>query len=322
MKRPPNHFDGSWLEFYQEFIGPNLPPIAAVSQCHDWMNLYAEDDRAVFPVRVVGSPKNRRTIFETKDRTQIIFADNSPAWVLPALLADRQITSYSQFADVIKRIPCHMFDIPRHLNTMNKCGWYVAHIYPAKNRDTAWQSWSRAEVERRFFLTLHPCNIFPAPSRNLGESIEVISFIAERYAERYGEVLWKGFVKKIGRDKDTLHAPPDFGGRPVYERNQTAPPVKPERGNPRVSYDATRLLFKRDKIEAPRTNPGQRDVMRELRRVHGRNTKAICAGYAAAEATRENTNHPLRKSHESGLTRDAYAEALLADGIKKGWLEW
>jgi hypothetical protein len=248
MKRPPSYFDGSWLEFYQEFIGPNLPPIAAVSQCHDWMNLYAEDGR-----RVVGSPKNRRTIFETNDRTQIIFADNSPAWVLPALLADRQITSYSQFADVMKRIPCHVFDIPRHLNTMNKCGWYVAHIYPAKNRDTAWQSWSRAEVERRFFLTLHPCNIFPAPNRDLGESIEVISFIAERYAERYGEV-WNGFVKKIGRD--IRQARPDFGGRPVYVGNQSALPVirrhpvmKSERGNPRVSYEATRLLFKRDEIE-------------------------------------------------------------------------
>jgi hypothetical protein len=98
---------------------------------------------------------------------------------------------------------------------MNDLGWYVAHLYPAKNRDTGWEAWSHAEVRRRFYLTLHPCNLFFVPgTHNVdhGENPCVIGFISERYAERYG-TIWTEFVDIIGGS--AFPTRPAFGERAV-----------------------------------------------------------------------------------------------------------
>lgn len=62
---------------------------------------------------------------------------------------------------------------------------------------------------------------------------------------------------------------------------------------------------------------GQREIMREIyARVGGNESRAI-AEYAAAERA----GIVQRKNNRSGLTPEAYARALLADGYKKGWLK-
>jgi hypothetical protein len=68
----------------------------------------------------------------------------------------------------------------------NDFGWYVAHLYPTKNRDTDWEAWPLNEVRRRFYLTVHPCNLFfvPLPDRQAGENPDVIGFVADRYSDR------------------------------------------------------------------------------------------------------------------------------------------
>lgn len=59
----------------------------------------------------------------------------------------------------------------------------------------------------------------------------------------------------------------------------------------------------------------QRDFMRDLFRRHQGISAAIIADYAAAE--RKGEIH--RKSNRARLAPEAYAAALLNDGIKKGW---
>lgn len=254
---------GTWSELYTKFIEPNLPSVDAVRSCHDWIKRYANDADAVLPVRLVGSGdrrnrNTRRQEFVTRDKSRLIFADNSPAWVLHAWLMTGYITSYDMFRVSMTTIPCHMFDIKKRVQvSMNDLGWYVAHLYPAKNRDTNWEAWSRAEVRRRFYLTLHPCNLFFVPgTRNAehGEDQAVIGFAADRYAERYGPI-WTDFVDTIGgRALPTI---PDFGARPVVllprepPRQPVSPPIgtAPRIGEPRVRYSATRLMFRKSEIE-------------------------------------------------------------------------
>jgi hypothetical protein len=222
------------------------------------MNRYVDDPDAVFPVRLVGSGDRRsrlkeRQEFETREGSKLMFADNSPAWVLHAWLMAGYLTSYEIFRAAITTIPCHMFDIAKRVPlTIHDLGWYVAHLYPAKNRDTDWCSWSRIEVRRRFYLTLHPCNLFFVPgTRNSehGEDAEVIGFVAGRYAERYG-LLWNDFLEKIGGKP--LAERPGFGERLVLALSVA--PVTPtiresSAGEAGVRYKATRLLFRKDAIE-------------------------------------------------------------------------
>ncbi len=77
----------------------------------------------------------------------------------------------------------------------------MAHILPAKDRNTNFSSWDRQEVERRYYLTLHPCNLFFVPgvrNRALGENPEIIQFVARQYAARYA-TTWKEFVARTGK---------------------------------------------------------------------------------------------------------------------------
>ena len=260
MIRAPQPFIGTWSELYTKFIEPNLPSVEAVRICHDWMRRYADDPASVLPVRLVGSGDRRtrsaqRQEFVTRDGTRLMFADNSPAWVLHAWLTTGYITSYDMFRISMTMIPCHMFDIKKQVRvSMNDFGWYVAHLYPAKNRDTDWKAWSRAEVQRRFYLTLHPCNIFFVPgTRNSdrGENPSVIGFAADRYAEGYGPV-WADFVEVIGGKP--LPTVPDFGEHMVHivssPREPPAPPIPPSlNGTTLVRYPATRLAFRGSAIE-------------------------------------------------------------------------
>lgn len=187
-------------------------------------------------------------------------ADNSPAWVLHGLLMSRSLTSYEDFRNSMITIPCHMFDIKRRVSlSINEFDWYVAHLYPAKNRDTNWLAWSRAEVQRRFYLTLHPCNLFPVPgarNREQGEDPAVISFAAGRYAERYGPI-WDEFVNFAGGEQ--IPSSSDFvvSARLPRQASRLERPQVISTTNAgalasaaRVRYTATRLLFRKHEIKS------------------------------------------------------------------------
>ena len=222
----------------------------------------------MFPVRSVRNAL-RRKLYSTQDGTLIAPADNSPAWVIHAMLVQHRLSSYCDFTAMMTSMPAHMFDISKvSIQTANHFGWYIAHIYPVKNRDTAFQSWIRCEVKRRCFLTLHPCNIFPVPgirNRQHGEDSEVIAFVATQYALRYGSI-WTEFLNEI--HAEPLHSCQKFGLR-LVQFDFTSPQQGSVSGltggsqtialsarmSVATSYRATRLTFKRDQIEP--LHPGE-----------------------------------------------------------------
>ena len=82
--------------------------------------------------------------------------------------------------------------IPTSVST---AGWHVAHIYNAKDRNTDWRNWTRAELTRRLIRNVHPCNCFYIPKpewQRYGGHPEVIAFFASEYSTRYGSV-WEEF---------------------------------------------------------------------------------------------------------------------------------
>jgi hypothetical protein len=260
MSPAPSNFDGSWLDLYRKHIEPNLPQPELVQQFHEWLVEYCRSAGQVFPVRAVRGAERRKT-YPTSDGTIIAPTDNSPAWVVHALLMEKRLSRYQDFKKLICNMPTHMFDIPKVTRrTANALGWYVAHIYPAKNGDINFRSWTRGEVERRFLLSLHPCNLFlmPLPNRQSGEDAHVIAFIADQFATRYHST-WAKFLACV--QVAPLARNPAFGSRPVRPDQSSfgsASPNKGSHGGQRsvsadrreaVSYRSKRLTFKRDRIE-------------------------------------------------------------------------
>jgi hypothetical protein len=291
MAAAPVDFTGTLSELFDQHVQAALPSRDSVVRFHEWMCRYADialdagEDR-VFPVRAVRGTA-RRDVFETSDGTRIAPADNSPAWVVHALLVSAEgehpvrLKSWADFHRLMTRqIATHMFDVPKCVAwSANTFGWYVAHVIPAKNRDTSWREWTRQEVTRRFFRTLHPCNLFLIPgvhNQELGESSEVIAFMAARLAEWYGTDLWNDFVSRSvgpiaicsnpsrrrargalrvqGRDKEVSQR---ISGvllaSSAHLGLKTEPATLACAGAQlavKAQYRATRLTFRRDVIEA------------------------------------------------------------------------
>ena len=272
----PAHFEGTLSDLYDRHIEGALPSRNAVSRFHQWMCRYVDADskdapERVFPVRAVTGTTRRQNL-KTADGTCIAPCDNSPGWVVHALLTSDtgshrvQLEDWADFERLMARdIATHMFDVKKCLAwSANTFGWYVAHILPAKNGDTDWRRWSRREVAGRFFRTLHPCNLFLVPgvrNRELGESTEVIAWMASRFAERYGPDLWQDFVHRSTGALPAAASQAKATGS-IWVRIQqpeprsknsveTPPPDHDVDSRARVQqrYAAARLTFKRDVIE-------------------------------------------------------------------------
>lgn len=230
-------FDGTVEQLYRTKIEPMAPDPKLVARFHRWLSKYCAEDAPVFPVRQVKGAERRQT-YQTCDGTHIAPADNSPAWAVHAALMHDRLSSYTQFREHLLGMPTHVFDIKQKVGPTSQ-GYYFAHLLPAKNGDTKFRSWRRSEVERRCYLTLHPCNFFLVPcGRTLGEDQRVIRFVASMYRNRYG-ATWVGFLKRVGESDasfgradptDVVHCPREV-----------------ESGVVRYRYG--RLCFKRDIIE-------------------------------------------------------------------------
>ncbi|MDZ4797719.1 MAG: hypothetical protein SGI92_06120 [Bryobacteraceae bacterium] len=281
MQMAPTHFEGTLRELYDRHIEAVLPSRDSVLQFHEWMCRYVDatvDESTdwaarVFPVRAV-TGMQRGQVVRTADGTAMVPCDNSPAWVVHALLLggagthQLELKNWADFQRLMSRdIATHMFDVLKCVRwSANTQGWYVAHILPAKNRDIVFRNWNRQEVCRRFFRTLHPCNLFFVPgarNRELGESVDVIAFVTARFAERYGHDLWQDFVSRSvdlrsafdwrgTRDDGGLYVrlPMMSASRPhVQSGAQRAEHSTHDSAEVEARYRASRLTFKRDVIE-------------------------------------------------------------------------
>jgi hypothetical protein len=255
MRQAPAEFEGPLTELYDEHLASVLPCIECVEQFDRWMAQYcAEPDPELVVRSVRGTVRRER--YTTSDGTRFLAADNSPAWTVHAALMEQDLRTYADFRTLLAQMPMHMFDVKKQARqTANDFGWYVAHIARVKDGNTNYQAWNRREVVRRFYRTLHPCNLFFIPgSRNqqLGESPGVIRFVAARYSARYGP-LWLRFCEAAGFDpeaegSDSGSTIVKIGARSKSDQESAA--WGPNLGQPAVRYAASRLKFKRDPIEA------------------------------------------------------------------------
>lgn len=222
-----------------------LPSAAIVEAFHERLKVYCERPDAVFVIRQVAGLE-RRDIVGTAGGL-IRPSDNSPAWCVHAMLRDGDVPSDDQMIELVRTIPTHMFDVRKFgRRTANADRLYVAHIYPAKNRDTAWQAWTRSELVKRFIRNVHPCNLFfvPLAQKHWGEESAVIAAIAERMAIRYATV-WSDFLRLAEAAPFPKAGPVVLRSRPVAALGARPP----QTADAVVRYASSRLDFRRDVIE-------------------------------------------------------------------------
>ena len=186
--------------------------------------------------------------YQTASGERLVPSDNAPAWWM------HYVAFTCSRPPDLTAMPTHMFEVAQRIPShVSAAGWHVAHIYNAKDRNTDWQNWTRAELTRRFVRNVHPCNCFYIPKpewQRYGADPQVIAFFATEYAKRYGRI-WEEFRELAGGGP--LPVVDGQGIRYVYPLNRAAQPtaagsrprspLAPE-GQVAVSYRFSRLCFK------------------------------------------------------------------------------
>ena len=213
------------------------PITQAQMRCfHDELIQYLENPEATLFVR--GRPTDRRKTFVTDNGLLIAPTDNSPAW-----WAHKMVSTPNSVID-FKRIPTHMFDTGRDgFNTINRNGYYVAHIIAAKIGTPDFTQWSREDAVARFVCNIHPINHFyvPMEHRNLGENPEFILAAARLAEEMYGGT-WNEFVEFAGDSGlqyliNLTNKPSQTFAHSIPRQSQQAPVLGGASG--RVEYSST-----------------------------------------------------------------------------------
>jgi hypothetical protein len=239
----PLSFDARLQQLWDEHVLQVLPDVREVEHHHAALLAYCREADPLFIVRALTATV-RGNVYRTDSGSRFTPSDNAPAWWMHAL-------AFNGIRDVdYTTAPTHLFEIGRRVpSNINAAGWHVAHIYGAKDRDTNWQSWDRAQLTRRFIRNIHPCNCFYIPKnswRRLGADPKVIGVVAQRYAGRYRSV-WPEFVSFAGGHSLDPGDP--------EMRYECSPKSKSSAPTPNVghdgiaSYQASRLTFKADVIE-------------------------------------------------------------------------
>ncbi|RWP11966.1 MAG: hypothetical protein EOR01_33435 [Mesorhizobium sp.] len=186
---PPSQFDGRFSEFYERFVEPNLPSADRVQAFDSLLRRHLSDNDPVHVVRFVRG-QTRGTVYRSRQGWRILPTDNAPVWWTHALLHSETALSEDKAA-LFGTMPHHFFKVAR-FQTLNRAGYHAAHILSAKNRDTDWASWTRAELGRRMLVNIHPCNVFlvakPEWRRNGGRS-DIIAWVTRAYLRRYGATM-------------------------------------------------------------------------------------------------------------------------------------
>jgi hypothetical protein len=189
MIRPPLQFDGKFSDFFEQHVEPNLPPPERIKAFDALLRRHLSSNDPIYLTRYVRG-QVRGKICRTTDGGRILPTDNAPVWWLHAfLLSDEPLLADSEA--LFSGLPCHFHQAAR-FQTLNQAGFHAAHIVPAKNRNTDWQSWSRDDLARRMLLNIHPCNMFLVAKQEWGRNggrPDIISWIVDAYRRRYGESM-------------------------------------------------------------------------------------------------------------------------------------
>lgn len=284
LSRGPNEFDGSLDEFAARHLLPTLPAVELVLDVHCQLVQYVARADPLFLVRRVRGTE-RRHDYRTAEGARLRATDNSPAWWLYAALRAGHRIAPDAIASVIETIPCHIFDVARRSAPVPAAaGWHIAHILNVNDRNLDYPSWSRGEVVRRFIRNVHPLNYFLLPKvdwQRLGNDPDIVDYFAAVHRKRYASI-WEEFAALAQFDRRLPASPPVesrivFGGmadrsageapgpasiaprvtrrrpalRSAHEpslRNEDSEAARAREAT--VTYRATRLLFRRDPIEA------------------------------------------------------------------------
>lgn len=259
----PEQFDGSLSELFERWAKNVLLSRPSVEEFHRELLSYLRSPDPLFLTRTVKA-QERGAIIRNQLGHRLRATDNSPAWWIHAALFEGPSLQRDGFSPFIESIPCHMFEI-RLRESINSAGWHVAHIFDAKDRNTAYQQWDQRELVRRMVRNLHPCNYFYLPKVNwqqYGGDPAVISFFTKKFAAMYFNV-WGEFI-------DLAQAIPRMPAINVSEYRYTIPTesaanraqrsnvtigseaiVVADGGSERLAarYSFSRLAFKADVIE-------------------------------------------------------------------------
>lgn len=256
----PTIFKGSLKDLYDKFTSNVLLDVDEVYKFHHKLVNYLISNDMVFLIRTVAG-LDRETVFRNQQGNQINPTDNAPAWWIHYQLFSRKMNEIQSFAEFISQVPTKMFNIGLS-HHINKAGWYVAHIFNAKDGRTNYNSWGRTELTKRMLRNIHPCNYFYFPktgeprSNKYGEDPKVICYFRDQYAIKYKDI-WDEFMLLIGEDNSipTNDQNNYFVEIPVIVNNQI--PIRPQSiidivNNPtgiKCVYSHSRLCFLADKIE-------------------------------------------------------------------------
>jgi hypothetical protein len=275
----PSVFDGSLADLAARHLVPALPSVDVVLEIHERLVQYVREGDPLFLVRQIRGTE-RRLDYHGRDGVRMRATDNSPAWWMYAALRAGHRIARDAISAVIETIPCHMFDVaPRSAPVPASAGWHIAHILNVKDRNLDYANWSRREVVRRFIRNIHPANYFLLPKvewQRLGNDPGIVDYFAAVYRERYADI-WDEYAELAEFDRPWPAG--SLGATRVAFGGQTMPPPggkpnalaaeprptgqRPAQGSPEVpvrhtsagqgatlTYRASRLLFKRDLIEA------------------------------------------------------------------------
>ena len=196
LRSPPVHFAGSFNTFFQDWVASNLPPPDSVEQFSTLIDAYLSEPNPIHIVRsVVGLERGQ--VYQTNEGCQLKPSDNAPAWWVHALLMSN-ISLPNDPGELFDEMPTHMFGMSG-IESLNSAGYHLAHLAPAKNRNTAWRQWSRLELERRFLVNVHPCNWFLVAKQDWqkhGGRADIIEWVCTAYQNRYGS-LFTSFMERV-----------------------------------------------------------------------------------------------------------------------------
>ncbi len=264
---PPAIFEGSLHDLYQLHIEPILPDVDVVVDFHKALDEYVRTEQPLFLVRYLRGMQRGATLEVSGGLIRP--TDNSPAWTVHRWLFDRApLRNAEELASFLEEfVPSHFHSMAR-IPSVSRSGWHVAHIFPAKDGNTSYQSWDRAELTKRFVRNLHPCNCFYVPKtawHRYGGDTDVLAFAADVYRKRYG-AIWAEFLRlAAAEDLPPPEASPDrFRDSYGPAQPQRLQPVAVAGSTPAaVEYSATRLMFRRPVIESLRPEQRFRIVTRD-----------------------------------------------------------
>ncbi|VGO22036.1 hypothetical protein [Pontiella sulfatireligans] len=195
IPKAPDKFEGSLEELYERHARHVLLCPHIVETFHKNLCDYLTSKDPRFLTRKVGK-QERGEELRIHCGGRIKPTDNSPAWWIHYQLFNHNTTILDDFPAFIDSVPFHMFRIQLP-ETINSAGWHVAHIFDAKDGNTAYLDWPVEELLWRMVRNIHPCNYFYIPKtdwKKHGGQADVLTFFQEKYAGLYASI-WDEFLQ-------------------------------------------------------------------------------------------------------------------------------